>query len=114
MADVLPDIVRLQTRKANFSSFVVAAMRADTAALQQLLSGRDPEIAAYVDLGWLRQRWEREPLPEPMSPFWGALWRAAIGQAWLRFGADPAGLAEFIGDPAIAPPRADIVTFTQV
>jgi asparagine synthase (glutamine-hydrolysing) len=114
MSDVLPDIVRLQTRKANFSAFVVAAMRADTAGLQQLLSARDPEIAAYVDLNWLRQRWGREPHPEPMSPFWGALWRAAIGQAWLRFGADPAGLAEFIGDPAIAPTRADIVNLTQV
>jgi hypothetical protein len=48
-----------------------------------------------------------------MTPFWGALWRAAVGQAWLRYGADPDGLADFLDDPAIVSPRTDIVSFAQ-
>ena len=113
LSDVLPDIVRLQTRKANFSSFVVATLQADRTGLERLLGAPDPEIGEYIDLGWLRERWRLDPLPDPMRPFWGALWRAAIGQAWLRFGGDAAGLADFMGDPAIAPPRAEIVNFAQ-
>ena len=113
LSDVLPDIVRLQTRKANFSAFVVATLQADRTGLQRLLGGPDPEIAEYIDLGWLRERWRLDPLPDPMRPFWGALWRAAIGQAWLRFGGDAAGLADFRDDPAIAPPRAEMVNFAQ-
>jgi asparagine synthetase B (glutamine-hydrolysing) len=108
LSDLLPDVVRLQTRKANFSAFAVETMQADTAGLERLLGAPDAEIAAYVDLGWLRQRWRvGEPLPGPMSPFWGGLWRAAMGQAWLQFGADPAGIADLAGDPAIRPPQAD-------
>lgn len=113
MSDVLPDIVRLQTRKANFSAFVMATLQADRAGLERLLDAPDPEIAEYVDLGWLRERWRVEPLPDPMRPFWGALWRAAIGQAWLRYGTDPGGLADLLGDPAVAPPRTEIVNFAQ-
>ena len=111
LSDLLPDVVRLQTRKANFSAFAVQTMLADTAGLERLLFAPGAEIAAYIDLGWFRQRWRSgDSLPDPMSPFWGALWRAAVGEAWLRFGADPAGIADLMGDPAISPPRADITT----
>jgi hypothetical protein len=113
LSDLLPDIVRLQTRKANFAAFVVATLNADRTGLERLLGGSAPEIAAYVDLSWLRERWRLDPQPEPMRPFWGALWRAAMGEAWLRFGADPGGLADFMEDRAIAPPRAETVSIAQ-
>ncbi len=106
LSGLLPDVVRLQSRKANFAAFAVETMQADSSAMRRLLDAPDPEIAEYVDLEWIRQRW-RAPVPEPMSGFWGALWRAAVGQAWLRYGSDPGGLAELREDPSIRPPRAD-------
>jgi asparagine synthase (glutamine-hydrolysing) len=111
LSDLLPELVRLQTRKGNFATFVVATLQADRPGLERLLSARDPEIAAYVDLDWLREQWRLGP--DPSRPFWVALWRAAIGEAWLRFGADPGGLADFSDDPAILPPRAETVRFAQ-
>ena len=78
LSDLLPDVVRLQTRKANFSAFAVQTMQADAAGLERLLFAPGAEIGAYIDLGWLRQRWRSgDSSPDPMSPFWGALWRAA-------------------------------------
>jgi hypothetical protein len=113
LSDLLPDIVRLQTHKSDFSAFVVETLQADRDGLSRLLGTPDPQIAEYIDLDWLRERWRLDPLPDPSRPFWGALWRAAIGEAWLRFGADPGGLADLAGDPVIASPRADILSFTQ-
>ncbi|HTU96520.1 MAG TPA: asparagine synthase-related protein [Solirubrobacteraceae bacterium] len=108
LSDLLPDVVRNQTRKANFSAFAAQSIVSDEPGLHRLLQGRDLEIAAYIDLEWIRERWR--PAGErldPMHPFWGVLWRAAIGQAWLRYGSDPSQITEMAGDPAISPPRAE-------
>jgi asparagine synthase (glutamine-hydrolysing) len=97
MRDVIPDEVRLNDQKADFSSFCFEVLtNADAPGIEHLLDAHDPEIRAYADMEWVRHRWLHDrPAPGRYTGRWGTvIWRIIAGECWLRAQADPG----FVGD----------------
>jgi asparagine synthase (glutamine-hydrolysing) len=100
---LLPDGVRLQRQKADFTPFCLAAVTgADANGLEQVLTAPDAEIGAYVDLEWVRRHWAALRRSSPDGPReLGVLWHLASAEAWLRVQSDPAWVDETLADSAI-------------
>ncbi|HWD75973.1 MAG TPA: asparagine synthase-related protein, partial [Solirubrobacteraceae bacterium] len=100
---LLPEAVRLQRRKADFSPFCqAAATGADAGGLERVLTAPDAHIAAYVDLEWVRRHWQAlQRSPSSQAPELGILWHLASAEAWLRLQSDPDWIDELLGDPGI-------------
>ena len=108
LADLLPDEVRLQVRKANFAAFAAATLRADAEGFRRLLERPRPEVGAFIDMDWIWSRWPSpDAAAEPSAALWIVLWRSAVVEAWLRAGSDPDTVTDLLEDPAILPPRSD-------
>ena len=106
MRGIIPDSVRLQTSKANFSSFFSSAMtEADAPAIEQLLGARDAELRAYVDMEWVRKGLGPAVAAGYGGIRWlGDLWRLAAGECWLRLQADPSSVPEMLARPEVLRP----------
>jgi len=102
MRGLLPDAVRLQRRKADFSPFCRRAVTgADAPGLERILTAPDALIGAYVDLEWVRRHWAALRGGGAASPL-GVIWHLVSAEAWLRFQADPGWVDELLADPAVA------------
>lgn len=87
MAGLIPDSVRLQTQKANFSPFCATAiLGADALGIERLLLAGDAEIGVYVDMDYVETLWRSgQPGAAKRSTSWGtAIWRLAAAECWLR------------------------------
>ena len=98
---LLPDAVRLQRHKADFSPFCQAAITgADAAGLERVLTAPDPQIAAYVDLEWVRRHWAAlRGASSSQALELGVLWHLASAETWLRLQSDPDWVEEHLNDP---------------
>jgi len=105
MRGIIPDAVRMQREKAIFTPFCFDAITgADSAGIERLLTAPDAELAAYLDMEWMRQ-FLRTGRPESPSESrtWGSLvWRMAASEIWLRSLADPGFPDEMLTWPEIA------------
>ncbi|MGA2009372.1 MAG: asparagine synthase-related protein [Solirubrobacteraceae bacterium] len=113
---IVPDAVRLQTRKAVFSAFCMAALTgADLPAMRRLIEAPDAELGAYVDMAWVRRFWGgQRPQPGESSTFWGTMaWRLAVGEAWLRIQGDPGFADEMLARPDVPAPSARRVALSD-
>ena len=105
----LPEQVRLQTRKANFTPFFEDAMTtADAGAIGSLLEAPHAEIGAYADLGWIRTHWRSVSADGGGDPGWiGTVWRLAAGECWLRAQSDAGFLDQMLARPDVPAPAVD-------
>jgi len=104
---IIPDEVRLQSQKAVFSSFCFDAITgADSLGIERLLTARDAELGAYVDLEWVRTYWhDGRPRAGARSMTWGTLmWRLAAAECWLRFQDDPRFLEDMLNRSDVPAP----------
>jgi asparagine synthase (glutamine-hydrolysing) len=101
--DLLPDAVRLQREKADFTPFCQAAITgADADGLERVLTAPDAEIGAYVDLEWVRRHWAALRRSSPgRAPELGVLWHLASAEAWLRLQSDPGWVDAMLADAVI-------------
>ena len=111
VAGILPEAVRLQPRKANFSTFSAQAIGgADAGGIERLLTADDAEIGAYVNLDYVRTLWRSgHPGAPKGSMIWGTtVWRLAAAECWLRFQTDAFMLEEVLASgeapPAVLTP----------
>jgi asparagine synthase (glutamine-hydrolysing) len=111
VADLIPDDVRLNDQKADFSSFCFRTLtEGDAPGIERLITGDDAQIGAYADLEWVRDLWfNGRPGPGAGKSFWGTtIWRVLAAEAWLRSEADPDTLTEVLDrrdvpEPAVTP-----------
>jgi asparagine synthase (glutamine-hydrolysing) len=109
MRHLIPDEVRLDPRKADFSSFCFGVLtNADAPGIERLLTASDPEIGAYVDMRWVRDRWFHDrPAPGTYTGPWGTvLWRVIAGECWLRSLSDPGFVDGMLSHGDVRPPLA--------
>jgi asparagine synthase (glutamine-hydrolysing) len=91
----LPDEVRLRPTKSNFDALFHASLAGpDLAVARRILSARDAELAAYVDLGVLQRGLVARDPPGEGDPVgrqrWAIrVWRLLAAECWLRSQADP-------------------------
>ena len=72
MRGLLPDSIRLQRQKADFSAFCRRSITgADADGLQRVLTAPDALIGAYVDVEWVRRAWPVLRSGSPAAPRWG-------------------------------------------
>jgi asparagine synthase (glutamine-hydrolysing) len=99
VAGLMPEAVRLQTQKADFSPYCADAIAGDDArALERLLDAGDAELGAYVDMDYVRTLW-RSGCPDAArgSVSWGStVWRLAAAECWLRLQTDDSALDELL------------------
>jgi asparagine synthase (glutamine-hydrolysing) len=123
MRGLIPDDVRTNNVKANFSPFCFDVLTVgDAPAIETLLTAPDAELGAFVDLKWVRQRWQDRPERGPTSTMvWGTLiWMLAAAECWLRSQADPSFVDEMLARPDVRPPSirrvdsADPGTFSSL
>jgi hypothetical protein len=119
----IPDDVRLNDQKANFSGFCYEMLTgADAPGIGRLLTAPDAEIGAYVDLDWIRRMWLHDrPRPGEKTMMWGTeIWRLAAAETWLRAQADSGFADEMLARPDVLPPAvrrvdlADTGTFSPL
>jgi asparagine synthase (glutamine-hydrolysing) len=107
MRGLIPDDVRTDNVKANFSPFCFDVLTVgDAPAIETLLTAPDAELGAFVDLQWVRERWQDRPERGPTSTMvWGTLiWMLAAAECWLRSQADPSFVDEMLARPDVRPP----------
>ena len=104
----LPEEVRLQTKKANFTPFFQGAMTsADADGIGSLLEAPDAEVGAYADLDWVRTHWRSLSADGADAGWIGTVWRLAAGECWLRAQADEGFLDQMLARPDIPAPAVD-------
>jgi asparagine synthase (glutamine-hydrolysing) len=90
MSDLLPEQVRVQTQKADFTRFCERAMvNADAPGIARLLTAPDALIGAYADLEWVRETWGRTAAGQGKPQWLAALWRLTAAEVWLQTQSDP-------------------------
>ena len=113
MRDLIPDEVRLNNQKADFSSFCYEILtNADAPGIERLLDAPDPEIGAYADMEWVRHRWYHDrPAPGKYTGPWGTvIWRIVAGECWLRAQADPGFVDDMLAREDVLAPSAHRVS----
>ena len=106
---LVPDDVRLNDKKANFSAFCFDMLTgADAPGIERLLTARDAELGAYVDIELIGQLWQ-DGRPKQVRGYattsWGTdMWRLAVAECWLRSQADSGFVDEMLARPDVRPP----------
>ena len=99
VAGILPEGVRLQAQKANFSPLCAEAIAGpDAPGIERLLMAQDAELGAYVDMDYARTLWRSGQPGAPMgSPRWGTVvWRLVAAECWLRLQAEASVLDDLV------------------
>jgi asparagine synthase (glutamine-hydrolysing) len=96
MAGLLPDSVRLRPAKARFETLIADCLSgADGAAVREILTSSDLELAAYLDPGAMRRALFDSDTLRRSSPFrwmW-QVWRLLTAELWLRSQIEGGGTA---------------------
>jgi asparagine synthetase B (glutamine-hydrolysing) len=123
MRGVIPDDVRLNDKKANFSMFCFDTLTgADEAGIASLLTDPEMELGAYIDPNWVMERWHDRPERGPRTTMaWGTLaWMFTAAEIWLRSQANPDFIDEMLARSDVRPPAlhkavpADTGTFSRL
>ncbi len=96
MAGLLPDEVRLRPHKALFDSLLIGCLTgADGTVARELLSGREAELGAYVDLPAMSEAlFGQDATSAPSFRWMWQVWRLLTAECWLRSQAgDVSGIA---------------------
>jgi asparagine synthase (glutamine-hydrolysing) len=105
MSDLLPEEVRFQTQKADFTQFCERAMvTADAPGITRLLTAPDALIGAYADLEWARAAWGQTVAGHGKTQWLTALWRLTAAEVWLRAQVDPGFLDTALAQPDVPAP----------
>ena len=106
---MIPDDVRLNSRKAIFSPFCFDMVTgADAPGIERLITAPDAELGAFADIERIRRLWhddrpKRGPRYGTMA--WGAtVWRLAAAECWLRSQSNPEFVDETLAHPDVRPP----------
>ena len=113
VAGILPEAVRLQVQKADFSSFCAEVITGhDARGIERLLTADDAELGAYVDMDYVRTLWRLgQPGAAVGSMWWGTIvWRLVAGECWLRLQAGAATLDELLASGDAPPPSVQPVS----
>lgn len=113
---LVPDDVRLNGAKANFSPFGLSMLTgADAPGIERLLTAPDAELGAYADLDQVRGLWHEErPGTFNKAMYWEAdIWRLTAAECWLRSLADPGFIDEMLARPDVRPPKARVADGTR-
>jgi asparagine synthase (glutamine-hydrolysing) len=107
---LIPDDVRLNDEKANFSQFCFDVVTgADAPGIERLFTASDAELGAFADLEQIRRLWRHERparAPGSATTSWGTdIWRLAVAECWLRSQSDPGFADEMLSRPDVLPPR---------
>ena len=107
---LIPDDVRLNGEKANFSRFCFDIVTgADAPGIERLITAPDAELGAFADLAQIRSLWRHERpqrAPGSATTSWGTdVWRLAVAECWLRSQSDPGFADEMLACPDVLPPR---------
>jgi asparagine synthase (glutamine-hydrolysing) len=114
MRDLLPEEVRFQTQKADFTHFCQRAMvTADGPGITRLLTAPDALIGKYADLEWVRSRWDRTVAGDGRPGWLAALWRLAAAEVWLRSQADPHFADTVLAQPDVPAPSVRRVSLAD-
>ena len=114
MCQLLPDEVRLQTRKADFTKFCEHAMvTADAPGIARLLTAPDALIGEYADLDWVRESWARVAGGEHRPEWLAALWRLVAAEVWLRAQTDAEFVDATLARGDVPPPSVRRVTLSE-
>jgi len=114
MRDLLPEEVRLQKRKADFTPFCERAMvTADAPGISRLLTASDALIGEYADLHWVRHNWGRVTAGHRDPQWLTALWRLTAAEIWLRSEADADFLDTALAQPDVLPPSVQRVSLVD-
>jgi asparagine synthase (glutamine-hydrolysing) len=105
VGQLLPDEVRLQTRKADFTMFCERAMvTADAPGTERLITAPDALIGEFADLPWVRHAWSRVAGGQHHAQWLAPLWRATAAEVWLRSQADADFIDRFLAQPDVPAP----------
>jgi asparagine synthase (glutamine-hydrolysing) len=113
MRGLIPDDVRENNVKANFSPFCFDVLTGgDAPGIETLLMAPDAELGGFVDMDWVRRRWLDRPERGPTSTMiWGTqMWMLAAAECWLRSQADPSFVDEMLARPDVRPPTVHRTT----
>jgi asparagine synthase (glutamine-hydrolysing) len=114
MRELLPEEVRVQTQKANFTTFCERAMvNADAPYTARLLTAPDALIGTYADLDWVRTAWARTTAGHSTPQDLATLWRLSAAEVWLREQADPGFADGELDHPDVPAPAIRRVTLTE-
>jgi asparagine synthase (glutamine-hydrolysing) len=108
MAGLLPDSVRLRPAKARFETLIADCLSGvDGAAVREILTSPDLELAAYLDPVAMRRALFDSDVLRQNSPFrwmW-QVWRLLTAELWLRSQASPIGTLKAL--PATSSPQIE-------
>jgi asparagine synthase (glutamine-hydrolysing) len=112
---LVPEEVRVQNQKANFSPFCFDILTgADAPGIERLLSAPDAELGAWADMAAVRRLW-REERPRQRTGWattvWATtVWKLAGTECWLRAQADDGFVERMLADPGVKPPNARLAS----
>jgi len=100
MRGLVPEPVRTGVNKSNYGEFIHRTLAEhDFHDLRRILTPRDAEISAFVDLERVRRDLLERP-PETTAPGWAAwgqhIWALATTELWLRFNAMGSGFSRWV------------------
>ena len=113
VAGILPDAVRLETQKADFSPLCAEAIAGpDAPGIERLLTADDAEIGAYADMDYVRALWRSgQPGAATGSMSWGTtVWRLAAAECWLRLQTGASSLDELLASGDAPAPSLQAVS----
>jgi len=110
----LPERVRLQTRKADFTGFSLDAMvGADSAAIERLVTATDAHVAEFVELHRVRDAWGQLRARRHAPEWLGAMWRIAAAECWLQSQNNPDSLDEILARADVPKPAVRRVALSR-
>jgi hypothetical protein len=108
VSGLIPDDVRLNSKKADFSAFCCDMLTgADAPGIERLITAPDAELGAYADMELVRRLWkeDRRRRERGYATSWGTdMWRLVAAECWLRSQDDPGFVDEMLARPDVRPP----------
>jgi asparagine synthase (glutamine-hydrolysing) len=114
MRGIVPEQIRIPTRKSNYGEFIRRTLSGpDFADLQRVLVAPGAEIGAFVDLARMRETFLLAP-PRADDPAWSdwahRIWALATTELWLREMALGSGFTRWARELALSPPHVQTLT----
>ena len=113
MRGVVPEPVRSGTAKSNYGEFIHSTLaKRDFDDLRRVLSPRDAEVGAFVDLELVRRDMLGRP-PQAGDPGWAVwgqhVWALATTELWLRSNAMGTGFSAWVEGLRLSRCRVDLL-----